>query len=110
MFVELLQRLQPIRDLPVWARWSFTAVIVLVFFGIRLAASKVLAGYPLLLFFPPIILAMAIAAALGIGTVNTCIAMLVVWWPKFARLARRRQIGRPDRQARRDLGQRHDAQ
>jgi peptide/nickel transport system permease protein len=38
--------------------------------------------------FPPIILAMAIAAALGIGTVNTCIAMLVVWWPKFARLAR----------------------
>jgi peptide/nickel transport system permease protein len=38
--------------------------------------------------FPPIILAMAIAAALGIGVVNTCIAMLVVWWPKFARLAR----------------------
>ena len=31
---------------------------------------------------------MAIAAALGIGTVNTMIAMLVVWWPKFARLAR----------------------
>ncbi|MBN8875860.1 MAG: ABC transporter permease [Rhodospirillales bacterium] len=38
--------------------------------------------------FPPIILAMAIAAALGIGAVNTAIAMLVVWWPKFARLAR----------------------
>ena len=38
--------------------------------------------------FPPIILAMAIAAALGIGTVNTAIAMLVVWWPKFARLSR----------------------
>ena len=38
--------------------------------------------------FPPIILAMAIAAALGIGTLNTMIAMLVVWWPKFARLAR----------------------
>ena len=38
--------------------------------------------------FPPIILAMAIAAAMGIGTVNTVIAMLVVWWPKFARLAR----------------------
>jgi peptide/nickel transport system permease protein len=42
----------------------------------------------LVLCFPPIILAMAIAAALGIGTVNTMIAMLVVWWPKFARLAR----------------------
>jgi len=43
--------------------------------------------------FPPIILAMAIAAALGIGTRNTVIAMLVVWWPKFARLARSLVIG-----------------
>lgn len=43
--------------------------------------------------FPPIILAMAIAAALGIGVVNTMIAMLVVWWPKFARLARSLVIG-----------------
>lgn len=42
----------------------------------------------LVLCFPPIILAMAIAAALGIGTTNTIIAMLVVWWPKYARLAR----------------------
>jgi len=42
----------------------------------------------LVLCFPPIILAMAIAAALGIGTFNTIVAMLVVWWPKFARLAR----------------------
>lgn len=41
----------------------------------------------LVLCFPPIILALAIAAALGIGTTNTIIAMLVVWWPKFARLA-----------------------
>ena len=42
----------------------------------------------LVLCFPPIILAMAIAAALGIGVTNTLIAMLIVWWPKFARLAR----------------------
>ena len=42
----------------------------------------------LVLCFPPIILALAIAAALGIGTTNAIIAMLVVWWPKFARLAR----------------------
>jgi peptide/nickel transport system permease protein len=42
----------------------------------------------LVLCFPPIILAMAIAAALGIGTRNTIIAMLIVWWPKYARLAR----------------------
>jgi peptide/nickel transport system permease protein len=43
--------------------------------------------------FPPIILAMAIAAALGIGVVNTAIAMLAVWWPKFARLARSLVLG-----------------
>ena len=42
----------------------------------------------LVLCFPPIILAMAIAAAMGIGVRNTILAMLVVWWPKFARLAR----------------------
>ena len=42
----------------------------------------------LVLCFPPIILALALAAALGIGTTNTIVAMLVVWWPKFARLAR----------------------
>ena len=47
--------------------------------------------------FPPIILAMAIAAALGIGTRNTMIAMLVVWWPKFARLARSLVIGQRSR-------------
>jgi peptide/nickel transport system permease protein len=33
----------------------------------------------LVLCFPPIILALALAAALGIGTTNTIIAMLVVW-------------------------------
>ena len=38
--------------------------------------------------FPPMILALAIAAALGIGVGNTILAMLVVWWPKFARLSR----------------------
>jgi peptide/nickel transport system permease protein len=42
----------------------------------------------LMLCFPPIILALAIAAAMGIGTLNTIIAMLIVWWPKFARLGR----------------------
>jgi peptide/nickel transport system permease protein len=42
----------------------------------------------LVMCFPPIILAMAIAAALGVGVINTVVAMVVVWWPKFARLAR----------------------
>ncbi len=42
----------------------------------------------LFLSFPPLILAMAIAAALGVGVMNTILAMVVVWWPKYARLGR----------------------
>lgn len=42
----------------------------------------------LFLCFPALILAMAIAAALGIGWTNTIIAMVVVWWPKYARISR----------------------
>lgn len=38
--------------------------------------------------FPPIFLAMAIAAALGPGLRNAFIAMVVVWWPIYARLLR----------------------
>jgi len=57
------------------------------FFG-RWVDETVMRLTDLVFCFPPIILAMAIAAALGIGTVNTVIAMLVVWWPKFARLSR----------------------
>lgn len=42
----------------------------------------------LFLSFPPLLLAMAIAAALGKGVLNTILAMSIVWWPKYARLAR----------------------
>jgi peptide/nickel transport system permease protein len=42
----------------------------------------------LFLSFPPLLLAMAIAAALGKGVANTIVAMAVVWWPKYARLSR----------------------
>jgi peptide/nickel transport system permease protein len=38
--------------------------------------------------FPPLILAMSIAAALGVGAVNTVIAMTIAWWPRYARLSR----------------------
>jgi peptide/nickel transport system permease protein len=77
---------------------GFSVVTVGAIFGTVLGGvAAYVRGWPeealmrltdLVLCFPPIILAMAIAAALGIGTVNTVIAMLVVWWPKFARLAR----------------------
>lgn len=84
------------------ARISLTAGILVVAIGALLGAViGGVAGYAgrwldealmrftdLVLCFPPIILALAIAAALGIGTINTVIAMLLVWWPKFARLTR----------------------
>ncbi len=38
--------------------------------------------------FPPILLAMAVTAALGPGLRNAAIAMIVVWWPVYARLMR----------------------
>lgn len=38
--------------------------------------------------FPTIILAMAIAAALGPSLINAVIAMVVVWWPNYARVVR----------------------
>ncbi len=38
--------------------------------------------------FPTIILAMAIAAALGPNVSNAVVAMVVVWWPNYARIVR----------------------
>jgi len=42
----------------------------------------------MVLSFPALILAMAIAAALGPSIHNSMLAMLMVWWPPYARLAR----------------------
>ncbi|HEV8673773.1 MAG TPA: ABC transporter permease [Methylomirabilota bacterium] len=42
----------------------------------------------MVLAFPSLILAMAIAAALGPSIQNSMLAMLVVWWPPYARVAR----------------------
>ena len=38
--------------------------------------------------FPTIILAMAVAAALGPSLINAVVAMVVVWWPNYARVVR----------------------
>jgi len=43
--------------------------------------------------FPTIILAMAIAAALGPSLINAIIAMAVVWWPNYARVVRALVLG-----------------
>ena len=42
--------------------------------------------------FPPILLAMAITASLGPGIKNALIAMVLVWWPIYARLLRAQVI------------------
>jgi peptide/nickel transport system permease protein len=41
---------------------------------------------------PPILLAMAVAASLGPGLWNAAIAMIIVWWPIYARLMRAQVI------------------
>jgi peptide/nickel transport system permease protein len=38
--------------------------------------------------FPPILLAMAVTASLGPGLENAAVAMVIVWWPVYARLMR----------------------
>jgi peptide/nickel transport system permease protein len=38
--------------------------------------------------FPALILAMAITAALGPSLQNAIIAMAIIWWPRYARIAR----------------------
>lgn len=38
--------------------------------------------------FPPLILAMVIAAAMGPSITNSVFAMAIIWWPNYARLAR----------------------
>lgn len=38
--------------------------------------------------FPPILLAMAVTASLGPGLQNAAVAMVIVWWPVYARLMR----------------------
>lgn len=43
--------------------------------------------------FPTIILAMAIAAALGPSLINAVAAMVVVWWPNYARVVRSLVLG-----------------
>ena len=43
--------------------------------------------------FPPIILALAIAAALGPDLRNAMLALVVVWWPTYARMMRGVTLG-----------------
>lgn len=57
------------------------------FFG-GLAGGAIMRLVDVTLSFPPVLLAMAVAASLGPGLRNAAIAMVVVWWPVYARLMR----------------------
>ncbi|MBI3976550.1 MAG: ABC transporter permease [Chloroflexi bacterium] len=57
------------------------------FFG-RLADELIMRVADLFLAFPPIILALAIAAALGPDLSSSMLAILLVWWPQYARMVR----------------------
>ena len=77
---------------------SLIVVGLAIFIGVPLGA---IAGYrrgwldglimritDLFLAFPPLLLAMAIVAALGPGLQNATFALVVSWWPWYARIAR----------------------
>ena len=77
---------------------AVTVVAVAVAIGAALGAlSGFLGGFvdtvimrlvDVTLSFPPMLLAMAVAASLGPGLENATVAMVIVWWPVYARLMR----------------------
>lgn len=77
---------------------GFIVIIFAMIFGSLIGASAGYFGglYDLLIMrladitlaFPSIVLALAIAAVLGPGITNALIAMVLVWWPEYARLMR----------------------
>jgi peptide/nickel transport system permease protein len=52
----------------------------------------------MVLAFPSLILAMAIAAALGPSIQNSMLALLLVWWPPYARVVRGQVLGLKNRE------------
>jgi len=82
------------QSLPVSAAVIVCSVAIGVVFGAlagyggRWADAVVMRIADVTLAFPAILLAMAVAAALGPGLGNGFLAMVVVWWPIYARLVR----------------------
>ncbi|MCO5731504.1 ABC transporter permease [Rhizobium sp. SSA_523] len=77
---------------------AVTVVVIAVAIGATLGAisgfvgglvgSAIMRLVDVTLSFPPMLLAMAVAASLGPGLENATIAMVIVWWPVYARLMR----------------------
>ncbi len=84
------------------ARFSLMISCAVIVFAVAIgSAIGAVAGYvgglvdgalmrlvDITLSFPPILLAMAVTASLGPGLENAAIAMIIVWWPVYARLMR----------------------
>ena len=84
------------------ARFSLLMSCAVIVFSVLIgSALGAIAGYvggfvdgvlmrlvDITLSFPPILLAMAVTASLGPGLENAAIAMIIVWWPIYARLMR----------------------
>lgn len=84
------------------ARTTIPSGFIVIFFGTIIgtlvgAVSGYMGGWvdelmmritELFLAFPTIILAMAISAALGPDIRNAILALVIVWWPNYARLVR----------------------
>jgi peptide/nickel transport system permease protein len=66
-------------------------------FGGRWLDEGAMRVVDMVLAFPSLILAMAIAAALGPSIQNSMLAMLLVWWPPYARVARGQVLGLKNR-------------
>jgi len=116
--VNVSERMQPpSAEYPFGTDWLGRSVLSRVILGARIAVEVSLivvglaivigvplgavAGYyrgwvdglimrvtDLFLAFPPLLLAMAIVAALGPGLQNATLALVISWWPWYARIAR----------------------
>jgi len=90
--------LKALNGAPIDAAVSLAVVLLALLIGVLTGAT---AGYfggvvqqaimgvtDIFLAFPGLVLAVAFAAALGSGMVNVVIALSVVWWPVYTRIAR----------------------
>jgi peptide/nickel transport system permease protein len=59
---------------------------IAAYFG-RVFEEPIMRTVDILISFPPLIMALAITAVLGPGLENSALALAVVWWPQYARLA-----------------------
>ncbi|HKX18738.1 MAG TPA: ABC transporter permease [bacterium] len=62
------------------------------------ADEAIMRATDLMLAFPTVILALVITAALGAGIRNAIIAIMVAWWPSYARLVRGLVLALRDRE------------